>query len=218
MPQLRSSRATRSFESFALEAEFPPLAIGTRQVRRERTFGPIAALMKASTLVLMGTGTGASERRDAIFILDFIDVPLPLATIRGPFSHAGTWLTDLASAAQEDGEALRLQIGPTWVGGRVTREVEVTIGLTRERGEALVVPIVWTATGLAAMFPMLNGDLELAPLGSQRCRLTLAASYLPPFGDVGRALDHALLHRVAQSTVRSFLARVATSLEAGAAA
>jgi len=163
----------------------------------------------------METETEASERRGAIFILDFIDVPLPLATIRKPFSRAGQWLTDLASAAEDDGEALRLQIGPTWVGGRVTREVEVTLGLTRERGEALVVPLVWTATGFAAMFPMLSGDLELAPLGPERCRLTLAASYLPPFGDVGRALDHALLHRVAQSTVRSFLARVATSLEAG---
>ncbi|HEY5266130.1 MAG TPA: hypothetical protein VIJ40_04890 [Acidimicrobiales bacterium] len=163
----------------------------------------------------MGTETGASERQGAIFILDYVDVPLSLATIGARFSLVGKWLTDLASAAEEDGETLRLQIGPTWVGGRVTREVEVAVGLTRERGEALVVPIVWKATGLAGMFPMLSGDLELAPLGSQQCRLTLSASYLPPFGDVGRALDRALLHRVAQSTVRSFLARVATSLEAG---
>jgi hypothetical protein len=68
---------------------------------------------------------------------------------------------------------------------------------------------------LSGIFPMLDGDLELAPLGSERCRLTLSASYMPPFGDVGRALDRALLHRVAQSTVRSFLARVAMSLEVG---
>ncbi len=163
----------------------------------------------------MGTDTGTGKRRGGIFILDFVDVPLPLATIRGRFDDAGKWLTDLASAAQEDGEALRLQIGPTWVGGLVTREVEVTLGPARERGEARVVPIVWKATGLADMFPVLTGDLELAPLGFERCRLTLAASYLPPLGDVGRALNRALFHRVAQSTVRSFLARVAASLEAG---
>jgi len=163
----------------------------------------------------MGARTGAGEPLGMIFILDFIDVPLPLATIRERFARAGKWLTDLASAAEEDGEALRLQIGPTWAGGRMTREVEVTLGPTREREEARVVPLVWRATGLAGWFPVLNGDLELAPLGSQRCRLTLAATYLPPFGDVGLVLDRALLHRVAQSTVRSFLARVATSLEAG---
>ncbi|HUZ40671.1 MAG TPA: hypothetical protein VMU68_04680 [Acidimicrobiales bacterium] len=162
----------------------------------------------------MATRTETHERRSVIFVQDFIDVPLALATIRGQFAGTERWLTDVASAAEEDGEALRLQIGPTWAGGLVTREVEVTLGRTHERGEALVVPLVWKATGLTGMFPVLNGDLELAPLGSHRCRLTLAASYLPPFGDVGRALDRALLHRVAQSTVRSFLARVATNLEA----
>jgi hypothetical protein len=163
----------------------------------------------------MGARTGAVERRGVIFILDFIDVPLPLATIRERFARAEKWLSDLASAAEDDGEALRLQIGPAWAGGRMTREVEVTVGPTREREEARVVPLVWRATGLAGWFPVLNGDLELAPLSSQSCRLTLAATYLPPFGDVGLALDRALLNRVAQSTVRSFLARVATSLEAG---
>ncbi|HVB50333.1 MAG TPA: hypothetical protein VND89_01135 [Acidimicrobiales bacterium] len=163
----------------------------------------------------MAKGTGTDVRRGVIFVQDFIDVPLPLAIIRGKFASTERWLTDVASAAEEDGEALRLQIGPTWAGGLVTREVEVTLGPTHERGEALVVPLVWRATGLAGIFPILNGDLELAPLGSQQCRLTLAATYLPPFGDVGRALDRALLHRVAQSTVRSFLARVATNVEAG---
>jgi len=188
---------------------------GAIRVRREKDLRPYRRLTNGFYPLVMGAETKAGDRKGAIFILDFVDVPLPLATIRDRFARAGKWLTDFASAAEEDGEALRLQIGPTWAGGRMTREVEVTLGPARERGEALVVPIVWRVTGLTGIFPMLNGDLELAPLGSQRCRLTLAASYLPPFGDVGRALDHALLHRVAQSTVRSFLARVATSLEAG---
>jgi hypothetical protein len=164
----------------------------------------------------MDTGAKASERRGVIFILDFIDVPLPLATIQGCFAYAEKWLTDSASAAEGDGEALCLQIGPTWAGGLVSREVEVTLGPTRERGEALVIQVDWRATGLVGAFPVLNGDLELAPIGAQRCRLTLAASYLPPFGEIGRTLDRVLLHHVAQSTVRSFLARVASSLEAAA--
>ena len=177
------------------------------------TFVPIAAPLRRCTLRLMGAETGDGKRRGAIFILDYVDVPLPLENIRERFTGAGMWLTDVASAAEVDGEELRLQIGPTWAGGRVTREVEVTLGPERERGEACVVPLVWKTTGLAGMFPALNGDLELAPLGSRCCRLTLAATYLPPFGDLGRALDRALLHRVAQSTVRSFLARVEASLE-----
>ncbi len=154
------------------------------------------------------------DRRGVIFIDDFVDVPMPLATIQEKFAHAESWLTGLASAAEEDGEALCLQIGPTWAGGFMTREVEVTLGPTRERADALVIQVDWRATGLTGVFPVLNGDLELAPIGPQRCRLSLAASYLPPFGEIGRTLDRVLLHHVAQSTVRSFLARVASSLEA----
>jgi hypothetical protein len=161
----------------------------------------------------MGTESGSNDHRDTIFILDFVDVPLPLEVVRERFVRVETWLTDLAIAAEEDGEALRMQIGPTWAGGRVTREVKVTLGQMRERGEARVVPLEWKASEYAGMFPVLSGDLELAALGSDVSRLSLAASYLTPLGDLGRALDHALLHRVAQSTVRSFLTRVAATLE-----
>jgi hypothetical protein len=156
-----------------------------------------------------------SRRKDVIFLEDFIDVSLPLEAIRGRCGRHGGWLTALASAALEEGEVLRLQIGPEWAGGRVTRQVEVTVGQTRDRGASCVVPLTWKATGLAGLFPVLDGDLELAPLGSNSCRLTLSATYVPPLGEVGRVLDRAVLHRVAQSTVRSFLAGVAGSLEEG---
>jgi len=163
----------------------------------------------------MDAGMAASAGRDVIFIEDFVDVSLPLEAIRGRCTRGGNWLTALASAAEEDGEVLRPQIGSTLAGRLGTREVEATVGPSRDRGTACVVPLAWKATGMAGLFPVLDGDLELAPLRSSRCRLTLAASYVPPFGDLGRALDRALLHRVAQSTVRSFLSRVAASLEAG---
>jgi hypothetical protein len=80
--------------------------------------------------------------------------------------------------------------------------------------DAFVVPLAWEPSKLQALFPVLNGDMELAPIGRGRCRLTLSASYVPPLGELGTHLDHAVLHRVAQSTVRSFLARVAVILQA----
>jgi len=161
----------------------------------------------------MTMGTETIEASGVIFIDDFVDVPFPLATVRGRFVDAEKWLAVLAGAAEGDGESMRILIGPTWVGGHISRRVDVTLGPTRERGEARVMQLEWKAIGLASALPVLNGDLELAPLGSRHCRLTLAASYLPPFGELGRALDRALLHRVAQSTVRSFLERLASSLE-----
>jgi hypothetical protein len=60
---------------------------------------------------------------------------------------------------------------------------------------------------------MLEGDLEVAPLDPQRFRVTLTASYVPPFGEVGRRLDDVLMNRIAHSTARAFLDRVADHLE-----
>ena len=117
------------------------------------------------------------------------------------------------TAAEEDGEELYFRIGP-WASGRVARKVVVSLGLAHERGSALVVPLSWKSSELPVLFPVLDGDIEVAPLGEERCRLTLAASYVPPLGEFGRRLDRAVLHRVARSTVRSFLTRVAKSLEA----
>jgi len=151
--------------------------------------------------------------RPAILLEDFADISRPLEVVREHFVGDGQWLAPLVSAAEEDGEELHLRIGPSWATGRVAREVLVTLGPPRERGDALVVPLAWEPSGLPALFPVLEGDLELAPLGPARCRLTLSASYIPPLGELGRQLDRALLHRVARSTVRSFLARLTRSLE-----
>jgi hypothetical protein len=55
--------------------------------------------------------------------------------------------------------------------------------------------------------------LELAPLGPDQCRISLAATYTPALGRFGAQVDRTLLHRVAASTVRSFLTQMATKLQ-----
>ena len=129
------------------------------------------------------------------------------------FVGSGSWLEPLARAAEGEGEALFMRIGPSWVAGRVNHEVRVTLGLPRGRDDALVVPLAWEPSALRTLIPSLDGDLELAPLGSKLCRLTLSATYVPPLGELGARLDHALLHKVAASTVRAFLSQVATGVE-----
>ena len=147
------------------------------------------------------------------FLEDSVEVSRPFEAVREYFVSDGTWFAPLASAAEEDSEALYLRIGPSWASGRVAREVRVTLGPSRDCGVTVVVPVSWQSSGLSALFPVLDGDVELLPLSPDHCRVSLFASYLPPFGQVGGQLNRALLHRVAQSTVRSFLARVAESLE-----
>lgn len=166
-------------------------------------------------MVARGGGQQSSVKRPLIFLQDFVDVTCPFDVVRERFDGDGSWLGPLASAAETDGELLRMRIGPSWGGGRVTQEVQVTLGPNREHDDALIVTFAWDVSTLRSLIPSLDGDIEVAPLGEDRCRVTLSAAYRPPLGELGARLDRALLHRVAASTVRSFLSRVAASVQDG---
>ena len=64
-------------------------------------------------------GTPGKKGRP-IFLEDFADVARPFEDVRERFTGDGSWLTPLASAASQDGETLRMRIGPSWAAGRLT--------------------------------------------------------------------------------------------------
>lgn len=72
----------------------------------------------------------------------------------------------------------------------------------------------WKPAGLDSLLPRLDADIELGELGPERTQLSISARYTPRFGSLGRALDRALLHRVAEATVKDFMDRAARSLSA----
>jgi hypothetical protein len=154
-----------------------------------------------------------AKKRNPIFVEDFIDVARPFEALRERFSGDGQWLAPLATVATQDGEILRMRIGPSWAAGLVTREVQVTLWPPRERDNALARSLTWVPSEWQSLFPLLDGDIELAPIGPDWCRISLAAAYTTPLGGFGARVDRALLHRVAASTVRSFLTQVATGLQ-----
>jgi hypothetical protein len=150
--------------------------------------------------------------RQAVFLEESVDLPLRPAAIEGRFLFGGSWLAPFARSAEDEGDVVLMRLGPQWGRGRIARDVRVRIRGTRNRGEANVISLTWEDAARPGLFPLLDGDLEIAPLGAESTRLTLSATYAPPFGELGADLDRALLHRVAQSTVRSFLRLLAESL------
>ena len=68
------------------------------------------------------------------------------------------------------------------------------------------------ATATPGLIPEMEGDLEVAPLGPASSQLSISARYTPPLGAIGQAIDRALLHRVAEATLKDFLDRVAEGL------
>jgi hypothetical protein len=154
-----------------------------------------------------------------MLIQDFVQVKAPYASVRDRLlDKSPRWLTDGATAAYAEGERLFLTISAT--GGEVTvrKRVQVDLGAAYVRGEGLVVPLSWWATGAQRLFPTLDADLELMPLGPDQVMLTLMGRYEPPLGAVGRGLDRLVLHRIAETCVRSFLHRTAANLELAIAA
>ncbi|MGA2969757.1 MAG: hypothetical protein ABSE75_08125 [Acidimicrobiales bacterium] len=156
-----------------------------------------------------------TRKRNPIFIEDFIDIDRPFYALEDRFSGDGQWLAPLATEATRDGESLRMRIGPEWAEQLVTHEVHVTLWPPRERDSSLVRSLTWVPSGWQSLFPLLDGDIELAPIDPYWCRLSLAVAYTPPLGGFGARVDRALFHRVAESTVRSFLTQVAARLMSG---
>lgn len=154
------------------------------------------------------------EPSPAVFLQDFVDVDQPEAVVGRRLATAQAWLGRLASAAADDTETQLVRLGPSSsLGDLLAREVRVRLGRPSSQGEGVVVPLRWEDARRPSLFPVLDGNLEVASLGAGRSRIVLNASYRPPFDGVGRAIDQALLHRVAESTVRAFLRKVAETLQ-----
>ena len=121
-----------------------------------------------------------------------------------------TWLPTLATTANRRGDQLLAEVG---FGDdiRIARTVTLAVGTPTRMPAKTVIPLGWSASG-AGLFPALDADLEIAPLQDGLCQLAISARYKPPLSVVGRAIDRALLARVAEATLKDFLDRVRDSI------
>ena len=153
-----------------------------------------------------------------MLIQDFVQVDSPYDAVRPHFDVPGVpWLASDAQAAYRDGEEISVTLRPESGPLRIGKRVHVDVGPPRCRGETIIIPVSWCATGATRLFPTMEADLEIAPFGASTV-LTLMGRYEPPLGAIGRGLDRMFMHRVAAASVRAFLQRVAATLLATAAA
>ena len=148
-----------------------------------------------------------------MLVYDFIHIPLPVAQVRHRLLVAvgGLW-QHVAEAAYDEGEELLSRVGPFGPVPGLSKAVRVQVGKVRDRGEGCVMPLRWSATGPSELFPVMEADLEIAPLGEHASQLRLSGSYDPPLGPVGRQLDRLLLHQLVEATVRALLGQLVAAL------
>lgn len=95
----------------------------------------------------------------------------------------------------------------------LSKVVRVHVRELTERDGSAGLAIRWEATGPAGgLYPVLDADIVLLQAGEHATLLTVVGAYRPPLGSLGKALDRAVLHRVAAATMRNFLGRVAADI------
>ena len=147
-----------------------------------------------------------------MFARYFVELPMFSEEVEHALSHdPRAWLPGLAERANHGGDLLLAEVG---IGDvvRIKRTVSIELGRSVRSGSKTVFPLRWASTGAAGLFPSLDADLEVAPLGPGRTQLAMSARYVPPFGPFGRAVDRAVLSRVAEATLKDFLDRVAETI------
>ncbi len=143
-----------------------------------------------------------------MFVRYYLDLPIPFEEVeRRLLEDPEQWVPGLALDAEARGSRLLVEVGfPMDDAHRVDKTVEIRIGESyRIPASKTVLPLTWKATPATVLFPALEADLEIAALGAKRTQLSISARYRPPLGALGRALDKALLHRVAEATVKDFV-------------
>ena len=99
--------------------------------------------------------------------------------------------------------------------GPVSKQVLVQLLRPYRHDRVLIVPLRWVATGPAgAMFPQLDGNLELGPADEGQSTLRLNGIYRPPLATAGVRLDRLLLHHIADATIHCLLQDIAAGVTA----
>jgi hypothetical protein len=145
-----------------------------------------------------------------MLVSDFVQIDRPFAAVRDAFLAAEPgWLSDSAVAAYEEGEQLSLRvfsaIGPV----RLSKRVWIELGAATVRPDRLTQPLYWRAAGTTSLFPAMDAEIEVTPMGEALTSISFHGSYVPPLGGVGRGADRMLLHRLAEASVRGLLERIA---------
>lgn len=147
-----------------------------------------------------------------VFIYYYAQLHQPFEKVEQRVCHLLSDLTGWADAAYRDGEELRARVGVGGKRGVIAKTVTLDVGRPVRTRDQTTIPLSWTATGAPGLFPQMSADLTVARVGPDMAHLGFSGSYEPPGGPVGQIIDEALLHRIAESSVKGFVDRVAESV------
>jgi len=142
-----------------------------------------------------------------VLVHDFVDVDVAFDEVVSILTDAGDEMGIWASAAFRRGE--KLTLGP---GEAASAPISLEIGAPLVGTDVVTIPMSWIAASGSRLFPRMDAEVVIAPLGPSATHLEFRGSYRPPMEGFGEFLDRIAFHHVAESTVHGFMERVASAL------
>jgi hypothetical protein len=105
-------------------------------------------------------------------------------------------------------------VSPHVAGIGLRKKVAVEVGPLVTTGDWTEIPVTWKATFIEKLFPVMTGKVELAPVDARTTKLTVCGMYEPPFGPLGKQVDDAFMHKVAEATVADLARSIASQIAA----
>lgn len=139
-----------------------------------------------------------------MFVQYYGMVERPFSDVEADLLSIGDTLAESADVAYRHGEGLLVKIG----GGAVAKTVLLDLRAPARGASTTTLPLEWWATGTPALFPRMEAELTVADMGGSLTQVQFQGNYQPPLGSVGRMLDRAVLHRIAEASVKDFVDRV----------
>lgn len=139
-----------------------------------------------------------------MFVQYYGVVERPFADVEADLLAIGDGIGETAAIAYRNGEDLVARIG----GSGVAKTVLLDLKKPLRSASSTTIPLVWWATGTPSLFPTMDAELTVAPVGESLTQILFQGSYQPPLGPVGRMLDRAVLHRFAEMSVKDFVDRI----------
>jgi hypothetical protein len=145
-----------------------------------------------------------------MFVRDFIHMAQPFERVAPRFVSDTSWLVPIAEEAADVARSVAVTLlGQDQFAPPPPGEVRCEVGPVRARAHGIVVPMWLIDRRGHTALPDLTGDLEVAPVGSNRSLIALGATYRRP------TRDPDAIHRVERATeagVRTFLEGIALVL------
>jgi hypothetical protein len=142
-----------------------------------------------------------------------LDVGFHAAQARLANLVRGGLLRRASGGAYHEWQADLARVGPWGTMLGMSRLVRVLVRDVVTRGDSAIWAMRWEVIGPGgALFPALDADIKLTPAGEDAATLAISGVYRPPLGSLGAGLDRAIMHRVAEATIRSFTEQIGTAI------